>query len=192
MAIPLKFAKRLLDSIIPPNKKMKANNGSGNNQSRDSWETPRWLFDKLTEQYGFTLDCCASEGNQKCGTYCLNFKTTDVTDKYMCWMNPPFSKAEEMFKHFFKVVEEGVAIYRCDNLETKVWQQVILPKATWIFIPDKRIAYEGMEGTGSRFPSALIGLNVEPPKKLGGITLKPSQSEESLIGIIWLRPNFRV
>ncbi len=40
------------------------------------------------------------------------------------------------------------------------------------FVPNKRIAYEGMEGSGSRFPSALIGFNVEPPKGLKGITLK--------------------
>ena len=26
---------------------MKANNGSGNNESRDSWETPQWLFEEL-------------------------------------------------------------------------------------------------------------------------------------------------
>ena len=77
-----------------------------------------------------------------------------------------------MFKHFFKEVEKGVAIYRCDNMETKLWQEIILPNATWIFIPNGRISYEGMEGSGSRFPSALIGFNVEPPKGLKGITLK--------------------
>jgi len=77
-----------------------------------------------------------------------------------------------MFTHFFKMVDNGVAIYRCDNMETKVWQDIILPYATWIFIPNKRIAYEGMEGNGSRFPSALIGLNVAKPKELKGILLR--------------------
>lgn len=86
-------------------------------------------------------------------------------------MNPPFSKAQEMFEQFFKVVSKGVAIYRCDNMETKVWQEVILKNAGWIFIPNTRIRYTGMEGNGSRFPSALIGLNVEPPKDIEGTTL---------------------
>ena len=86
-------------------------------------------------------------------------------------MNPPFSKAFKMFEHFFKVVNKGVCIYRCDNMETKVWQDIILPNASWIFIPNKRIKYEGHEGKGSRFPSALIGFNVEPPKNINGVVL---------------------
>ena len=86
-------------------------------------------------------------------------------------MNPPFSKALEMFKTFFYIMGKGVAIYRCDNMETKIWQEIIFPKASWIFIPLGRICYEGMEGSGSRFPSALIGYNVKPPKGIKGTLL---------------------
>jgi hypothetical protein len=93
-------------------------------------------------------------------------------DDFMCWMNPPFSKAYDMFKHFFKVITHGVAIYRCDNMETKVWQDIILKNANWILIPKGRICYEGMEGKGSRFPSALIGFNVKPPKYVKGIVME--------------------
>ena len=56
-----------------------------------------------------------------------------------------------MFEHFFKVVIKGVAIYRCDNFETKIWQEIIFPKATWIFIPNKRIVYDGLDGGGVGF-----------------------------------------
>ena len=88
------------------------------------------------------------------------------------------AKAFEMFEHFFKVVKKGVAIYRCDNMETKVWQDVILKNATWIFIPKGRICYEGMKGKGSRFPSALIGYNVDTPKGLNGVVLETKQWEK--------------
>lgn len=161
--------------------KMKANNGSGNNESRDEWQTPQWLFDILDNQYNFVFDCCASIANRKKHFYSYNFEKSKYIGIKMAWMNPPFSKASEMFKHFFKTVRKGVAIYRADNFETKIWQEVIFPNASWIFIPNKRIAYEGMAGKGSRFPSALIGFNVEPPKELGGITLKPSQKSEGNI-----------
>jgi hypothetical protein len=66
----------------------------------------------------------------------------------------------------------GVAIYRCDNFETGIWQKIIFPNATWIFIPDRRVCYEGLDGDGARFPSALIGFNVDFPNVLTGITLK--------------------
>ena len=150
---------------------MKANNGSGNIEERDEWQTPQRLWDKLNILYQFELDCCSTKGNSKCKRYCSDFCYLSlVTAK--TWMNPPFSKALDMFKHFFKVVKQGVAIYRCDNFETKLWQEVIFPNANWVFIPNKRIAYEGMEGKGSRFPSALIGLNVPKPIGIEGTCLR--------------------
>lgn len=158
---------------------MKANNGSGNTIDRDEWQTPQWLFDKLNEQYDFEYDCCAGEDNAKT----ILYSTSDFLDvticNYRCWMNPPFSKAKEILKHFFNVVECGVAIYRCDNMEWSMWQEIIFKKASWIFIPKGRIHYEGINGKGCRFPSALIGFNVDPPKGLTGTTLFLKSKEVS-------------
>jgi len=136
-------------------------------KDRDSWETPKELWNELNDQYKFTFDCCASNINKKCSFYSINFlKYKKVSAS--CWMNPPFSKAFEMFEQFFKVINKGVAIYRCDNMETKVWQDVILKNASWIFIFNKRIQYEGQGGGGARFPSALIGFNVSPTNLING------------------------
>lgn len=151
----------------------KGNDGTGNVVDRDDWQTPTKLFDNLDRQYEFNIDCCASADNRKALRYFDRFEECDfIHDNVTCWMNPPFTKAFEMFEHFFKVVSLGVAIYRCDNMETKIWQDIILKHATWILIPKGRISYEGKEGTGSRFPSALIGFNVEPPKYVEGAILK--------------------
>lgn len=146
---------------------MKGNNGSGNNPSRDGWRTPKKLFDTLHSQYNFSFDCCASSENAKCGKYSTNFEQVVFIDG-KAWMNPPFSKAKAMFYHFFKVVKHGVAIYRCDNLETDRWQDAILPFCDWVFIPRGRVEYEGQDAPGARFPSALIGIGVEPPKGIDG------------------------
>jgi len=156
---------------------MKGNNGKGNVSERDEWETPQVLWDLLDNQYSFGLDCCANYNNTKSKFFApdfisINSQSLLVKNGECCWMNPPFSKAYEMFKHFFKVVSKGVVIYRCDNIETKIWQDIILKNASWIFIFKGRISYEGMEGKGSRFPSALIGFNVDPPKNLNGTLLK--------------------
>jgi len=150
---------------------MKGNNGKGNIIERDEWQTPKWLFNKLHNQYIFHFDCCAKGRNTKCIGFSEDFEKEENMRGDICWMNPPFSKAQQMFKHYFKVVNKGVCIYRCDNMETKIWQDIILKHATWIFIPKSRISYEGMEGNGSRFPSALIGFNVDPPKDMDGVTL---------------------
>ena len=119
---------------------MKANDGSGNIPDRDEWETPKELFNKLYNQYKFDFDCCANDDNKK-----TQFRSDD-----------------------FIGVKQGVAIYRCDNLETYLWQDLILLYCDWIFIPKGRVVYEGMNGSGSRFPSALIGVGVKPPNNLNG------------------------
>ncbi len=165
---------------------MKGNDGTGNIEERDDWETPKELFDLLNEQYEFNFDCCASEKNKKCDFWHDNFKKVGteeagLSDNSIAWMNPPFSKADAMFRHFFEVIKRGICIYRCDNLETKIWQDIILKHATWVFIPKGRISYEGKVGKGSRFPSALIGFNINEPNGLDGTTLfTQTQPKEKL------------
>ena len=153
---------------------MKANNGKGNNELRDEWQTPQKLWDKLNSQYSFKFDCSASPINSKCRNFASKRTEFQISTliKDMAWMNPPFSKSLRMFEHFFEVVKKGVAIYRCDNFETKIWQEVIFTNASWVFIPNKRIVYEGINGKGSRFPSALIGFNVPKPIGLKGVILE--------------------
>jgi len=155
----------------------KGNDGKGNTPERDLWQTKQELWNNLDKQYNFLFDCCANQDNSKCVDWSndfLNIREVNTS----AWMNPPFSIAFDMFEHFFKVVNKGVAIFRCDNMETKVWQDIILKNATWIFIPKGRVSYTPFEtgdmrkGMGTRFPSALIGFNVEPPKELNGSLLR--------------------
>ncbi|KKM13571.1 hypothetical protein LCGC14_1714940 [marine sediment metagenome] len=164
---------------------MKGNDGTGNIPERDLWQTRKELFDKLNKQYGFTFDCCANSNNTKCTQWSGKFELWGENNlkNHICWMNPPFSKAREMFEHFSKVVNKGVCIYRCDNLETKLWQEIILKNASWIFVPKGRVSYKSFqykrkEGTGSRFPSALIGFNIKPPKDMEGTTLYLNNTTE--------------
>ena len=154
--------------------KGRGHDGSGDNEERDLWSTPQSLWDTLNFQYNFEFDCCASILNTKTDKFSDNFETVEKVN-FVSWMNPPFSKAKAMFEHFFKVVKNGVAIYRIDNPETKVWQEIIFPNASWIFIPSGRVSYTPYDikirGGMTRFPSALIGLNVEAPKLIKGVIL---------------------
>jgi hypothetical protein len=157
----------------------KGNDGKGNIPERDLWETKQELWDTLNNQYKFTFDCCANQNNKKTNKFSWDFETIQEAELCddVCWMNPPFSLALDMFKHFFKVIKKGVAIYRCDNIETKVWQDIILKYADWVFIPKGRVSYTPFgtgnmhNGMGTRFPSALIGIGIEPPINLIGKNL---------------------
>jgi hypothetical protein len=154
----------------------KGNDGKGDIPERDLWTTKQDLWDTLNRQYKFEFDCCANKENSKCIAFSGNFETCGEILE-VCWINPPFSKSAEMFTHFFKVVRKGIAIYRCDNMETKVWQDIILKHSEWVFIPSGRVSYTPFEigdmrgGRGTRFPSALIGIGLEPPCELNGTVL---------------------
>lgn len=64
------------------------------------WETPQNLFDKLNEEYKFTLDVCALPKNAKCDKYYTPEIDGLVQDweGNICWMNPPYNKPEKPCK----------------------------------------------------------------------------------------------
>lgn len=61
----------------------------------DQWATPQDFFDKLNEEFHFTLDSCADEFNHKCDTY---FTVEDDGLKqdwkgHVVFCNPPYGAA---------------------------------------------------------------------------------------------------
>mgnify|MGYP000845509243 FL=1 len=58
------------------------------------WETPRWLFDALDKEFGFTLDVCATADNAKCDRFFTEADNGLLKDwgTEVCWMNPPYGR----------------------------------------------------------------------------------------------------
>jgi phage N-6-adenine-methyltransferase len=58
--------------------------------ARQDWETPPELFAVLNEEFGFTLDVCATAANAKCERF-LSPEEDALTQPWdgVCWMNPP-------------------------------------------------------------------------------------------------------
>lgn len=61
---------------------------------KEDWETPQDLFDKLNEEFHFTLDAAASLENAKCANYFT--KEQDGLAKswggQVVWLNPPYGR----------------------------------------------------------------------------------------------------
>lgn len=140
---------------------------------KDDWETPSWIIDLLKQECKINFDLCASDENHKCELYfsegnsCL---TNAWPMQYTYFMNPPFSKAKIFFEKVAEEAKNGkkiVCIYKAANLETKLWQDVILPNAQVLFLK-KRVNYvtDGKPSKGVTFGSALIFFNVEPTESL--------------------------
>ncbi len=64
----------------------------------DLWETPQDLFDKLNEEFHFTIDVCALPENAKCEKY-YNPEQDGLAQSWngICWCNPPYGKQIAMW-----------------------------------------------------------------------------------------------
>jgi site-specific DNA-methyltransferase (adenine-specific) len=76
-------------------------------RATDEWATPQWLFDKLNEEFHFTLDVCANEDNAKCKTFFS--KVQDGLQQQwdgVIWCNPPYGR---QIKQWVKKASEAAA-----------------------------------------------------------------------------------
>lgn len=131
---------------------------------RDDWQTPPYVFDLIASHYTFAMDLAASSVNSKCRDfYCeLEDSLRKNWDVGLCWLNPPFSKAKQFFTK--AKGHKLIAIYKAANLETVLWQDIILPHCDWVCFIKRRVNYlnhMGVPSTGVTFGSALIGYGID-------------------------------
>ena len=59
----------------------------------DNWSTPQDFFDKLNDEFHFTLDVCADENNHKCEHYYTK-EIDGLSHPWIgtIWCNPPYGR----------------------------------------------------------------------------------------------------
>jgi phage N-6-adenine-methyltransferase len=60
----------------------------------DEWATPPYVFDKLNDEFKFTLDPCATDQNHKCQKYFTKDKNglKQLWGNHRVFMNPPYGR----------------------------------------------------------------------------------------------------
>lgn len=82
------------------------NNGRYNGNGRE-WATPPEVFNPLHQEFGFTLDVCATAANAKCARF-FDEATNGLLQEWgrsTCWMNPPYGR--EIYAWTRKAREEA-------------------------------------------------------------------------------------
>jgi len=67
----------------------------------DEWSTPQDLFDRLNDEFHFTIDVCASEENTKVSRYYTKEQDglkQDWTGETV-WCNPPYGRQIKRWIH---------------------------------------------------------------------------------------------
>jgi site-specific DNA-methyltransferase (adenine-specific) len=61
----------------------------------NEWETPQEFFDRLNQEFNFTLDAAATDENAKCPRY-FTFNENGLAQSWQgetVWLNPPYGRA---------------------------------------------------------------------------------------------------
>ena len=114
--------------------------GIAHSQKTVEWETPQFLFDKLIEEFNFTIDVCASRENAKCE----RFYTKEVKGLFKSWkneivfMNPPYGHGK-VRKWIEKAYQESlnnttVVCLIPSRTDTSYWHDYIIPHAEVRFL----------------------------------------------------------
>ena len=121
----------------------------------DQWATPQDFFDKLNEEFGFTLDVCALPENAKCNAY----YTPDIDGLKqlwhgVCWCNPPYGRG---IGEWIKKASEADATVVClvpARTDTAWWHDYAM-KADDIRFIRGRLKFGGSKNSAP-FPSAVL------------------------------------
>lgn len=113
----------------------------------DEWITPPEVLDPLREMFNFTLDVAAAKGNSVSLVYInkqADALTVDWSTPGYVWCNPPYSLAAKFLAKGLVEARSGRArsVFLVNvATDTRVWQDVVLPHAVFIWFVDGRISF---------------------------------------------------
>lgn len=124
----------------------------------DMWATPQDFFDKLNEEFNFTVDVCAIPENAKCEKFFtpeMNGLKQEWTG--VCWCNPPYGR--EIGKwvekaYIASTLGATVVMLLPARTDTKWFHEYIYNKAEIRFIKG-RLKF-GNSKTAAPFPSMVV------------------------------------
>jgi phage N-6-adenine-methyltransferase len=122
------------------------------------WETPQTLFDKLNNEFHFTLDVCALAGNAKCTNFYSPLEDGLKQDwTGTCWMNPPYGYSiGKWVQKAFKAAQEGATVVALlpARTDTRWWHSFVM-KARDIRFLAGRLRFSNAPNSAP-FPNAIV------------------------------------
>lgn len=126
----------------------------------DNWATPQSFFNRLDNEFNFTLDPCANELNAKCP----KFFTKDDDGLTQSWagervfMNPPYGRVigDWVRKAYEEAQNDNTVVVALipARTDTKYWHEYVM-KAKEIRLVKGRLKF-GDGRNSAPFPSAVV------------------------------------
>ena len=123
----------------------------------DLWSTPQDLYDKLNEEFNFTLDPCATAENHKTDKYFTKEDDGLLQDwsNERVFMNPPYGR--EIGKWVKKACESNTLVVCLlpARTDTRWWHDYVIAKACEVRFIKGRLKFGGSRNSAP-FPSAIV------------------------------------
>ena len=132
-------------------------------ESKDLWQTPQSLFNNLNNEFGFTVDVCASASNKLCFRHFSKEKSALENEWYdgAHFMNPPYSETSMFLLYAADQAKKNnvdvVALVNA-NTDTK-WFSDAVKSANEVRLISGRIAFvkpDGKKANGNTKGQCLI------------------------------------
>ena len=129
----------------------------------EEWPTPSSFFDTLNQEFGFTLDPCATRENAKCRHYFTKQQNGLEQDwgSHVVFCNPPYGKAMALWaRKCFVASTQGatVVLLAHARTDTRWFHDWVYGKACEIRFVKGRLKF-GNAKTSAPFPSLLAIYN---------------------------------
>lgn len=143
---------------------------------KDSWRTPKKLFEELNEEFHFTVDAAADGENHLCPTWWGPSSPVNVHDSLqhnwkgeVCWLNPPYSMCAEFVEKAATeaLLHDTVTVTLVPSrTDTKWWHNFVWDNKQNKFYPfvevrflKGRVRFEDENGAATNsapFPSVIL------------------------------------
>ena len=122
------------------------------------WSTPQEVFEELDEEFGFTLDPCATDENAKCNRYFTREDDGLKQDwgKERVFMNPPYGREITLWmKKAYDASRKGATVVCLPpaRTDTKWWHDYAMRGE--IYLIKGRLKF-GNAKNSAPFPSAVV------------------------------------
>lgn len=126
--------------------------------NHQEWETPQRFFDALNEEFGFTLDSCATAENAKCERFLtLNDDALSQSWDGVVFCNPPYGyRIGKWVRKAFEESLRGATVVGLipAKTETAWWHDYVM-RAAEIRLIRGRLRFSGSL-INAPFPSAIV------------------------------------
>lgn len=153
------------------NKKLFFSSARTGSAKRDKWQTPPAVFEKLHEEFSFTLDATAEPETALCDHYFTmdDDALTQDWSNQIVYCNPPYSKLKDFAKKAQEEASKGATVVMLvpARTDTKAFHDHLSQGEVRLIRGRLKFLQEGKEQDAAPFPSMVCVMGKGIEQKIG-------------------------